>query len=99
MDVDESRSHQAEGMNHEPTSKQLQDDVFWLEDGNIILSVQSKLFKIHKSILSLHSPFFKEMWDLPQPESAPQMDGVPILEMNGVESENWKDFLELLHRG
>jgi len=39
--------------------------VLWLPDGNVVLATDSLLFRVHKSVLSLHSSVFKDMFDLP----------------------------------
>lgn len=42
----------------------------WLSDGNIVLAAACKgkqsvtLFRVHKSILAMQSPIFKEMFDI-----------------------------------
>ncbi|EJD35507.1 hypothetical protein AURDEDRAFT_188723 [Auricularia subglabra TFB-10046 SS5] len=36
---------------------------FWLSDGSIVLSVENVLFKVHRTVLSMHSAFFQSMFD------------------------------------
>lgn len=40
------------------------DSTFFLEDGNIILLAGSTLFRIHKSVLSMHSQIFRDMFNV-----------------------------------
>lgn len=40
------------------------DSVFFLDDGNIILLADSTLFLIHKSVLSMHSEIFRDMFSI-----------------------------------
>ncbi|EAU84620.1 hypothetical protein CC1G_00139 [Coprinopsis cinerea okayama7 len=40
---------------------------FWFHDGSIILQVESKLFKIHQTILANHSEVFAGLFDVPPP--------------------------------
>lgn len=42
----------------------------WLDDGNIILQAGTTQFRVHASILSIHSPVFRDMFNLAQPDSA-----------------------------
>lgn len=42
----------------------------WFEDGNVVLIAESTSFRVHKSILSRTSDFFKDMFSLPQPPLA-----------------------------
>jgi hypothetical protein len=41
-----------------------------MEDGNVILQADNVQFKVHKAVLSEHSPFFAAMFSLPQSEFA-----------------------------
>jgi hypothetical protein len=41
----------------------------WLRDGNVILRAEITLFKVHQSILAIHSAVFRDMFELPQPSS------------------------------
>lgn len=36
----------------------------WFRDGNIVLATHTLLFRVHKSILSLHSSVFRDMFEL-----------------------------------
>lgn len=38
------------------------DPDFFLDDGNVILLAQSTLFRVHKSMLSIHSEIFRDMF-------------------------------------
>ncbi|KAF9011555.1 hypothetical protein BDZ89DRAFT_963947 [Hymenopellis radicata] len=47
------------------------DTTLWLKDGNIILvssQPQAKGFRVHRSILAMHSEFFADMFNLARPE-------------------------------
>lgn len=39
----------------------------WIEDGNIVLAVQGKHFRVHRSILISYSEVFRDMFDCPEP--------------------------------
>ena len=41
----------------------------WLSDGNIVVVAQNTAFRIHKSVVSLHSPVFRDLFSIPQPPS------------------------------
>ena len=51
-----------------------------MPDANIIVrsSDQAK-FCVHKSVLALSSPFFKDLLSLPQPPDAEIVDGLPVV--------------------
>lgn len=42
--------------------------------GSLYLKVERTLYKIHKSVLSRHSPFFRNLFGLPAPDDK-QPDG------------------------
>jgi hypothetical protein len=48
----------------------------WMDDGNIIIQVKNMQYKVHRGTLARHSPFFKDMFALPQPDAA---DMCPII--------------------
>ena len=65
----------------EPTSDEL-----WFDDGNAILSAEDKQFKVHRGMLSTHSPIFKVMFSLPQSSDSDQdqavtVQGCPVVEL------------------
>jgi hypothetical protein len=54
----------------------------WFDDGNIILSAQSKLlFRVHKSMLAAKSPLFSEMITHP-PENQQTIQECPVVLVN-----------------
>ena len=38
-------------------------------------------FRVHKSVLAMSSPFFKDLLSLPQPPDAEIVDGLPVVEL------------------
>ncbi|KAG9111573.1 hypothetical protein FRC07_008036 [Ceratobasidium sp. 392] len=53
--------------------------IHFYSDGNIILNLQGKLFRVHKSVLSLHSRTFSDMFSLASPPNdAEDIDEVPL---------------------
>ena len=40
-------------------------EILWFPGGNIVLSTDAYLFKVHKDILSFQSSVFKDMFDFP----------------------------------
>lgn len=40
-------------------------DFLWFSDGSVVLATDLYLFKVHKSLLSLHSSVFKDMFEPP----------------------------------
>ena len=48
----------------------------------IIQSCDSINFRVHKSVLSLSSPFFGDMFSLPQPSDQEAVDGLPVVRLS-----------------
>jgi hypothetical protein len=51
-----------------------------LPDANIIVrSSDQANFRVHKSLLAVSSPFFKDLLSLPQPSDSELVDGLPVV--------------------
>ena len=51
-----------------------------LPDANIIVRSSDQVdFRVHKSVLAVSSPFFKDLLSLPQPPDAEIVDGLPVV--------------------
>ncbi|KAJ7246356.1 hypothetical protein C8J57DRAFT_726393 [Mycena rebaudengoi] len=73
---------------------------YWFDDGNIILQVEGTQFRIHKSILSLHSSAFLDMFTVPQPANDPTLEGCAIVVLSGDAVEDWTHlFNEIYSKG
>lgn len=56
---------------------------FWLDDGNVILQAENMQFKVHKSILSMNSTVFSDMFCTPQPVSGEQLiEWCPVVHLS-----------------
>lgn len=66
-------------------------NTLWFNDGTVILATSTVLFRIYGGILAHHSPVFRDMFSLPQPQTVPSASetydwesnayGVPIVEV------------------
>ncbi|KAF8167121.1 hypothetical protein B0H34DRAFT_645137 [Crassisporium funariophilum] len=66
----------------------------WFYDGSIVLSVESSLFRVHQTVLALHSKFFERLFANPQPpECETIIDGCHVMPMQ----EDEKDVVDLLN--
>lgn len=77
----------------------------WFDDGNIIIRTVLNenraytVYKVHKSILALHSTVFSDLFDGPQSAfgvASDQYDGLPVIELPDLPSEV-NDFLKALY--
>ncbi|KAF8141061.1 hypothetical protein K438DRAFT_1636255 [Mycena galopus ATCC 62051] len=59
----------------------------WYPDGSVVLQAHDTQFRVHWSVLSMHSSFFNGMLGLPQPPDQPNIDGCPIIELSDSEED------------
>ncbi|KAF8472369.1 hypothetical protein DFH94DRAFT_620850, partial [Russula ochroleuca] len=54
---------------------------FNVPDANLIIRSSDNVnFRVHKSVLAIVSPFFKDLLSLPQPNDSESVDGLPVVE-------------------
>lgn len=68
----------------------------WLSDGNVVLATESLLFRVHKSVLSLHSSVFKDMFDIPLTGDVPRADATDVHSHDGKISADLYEGLPLV---
>ena len=52
-------------------------------DANIIIRSSDLVdFRVHKSVLAMASPFFRDLLSLPQPFDSESVDGLPVIELS-----------------
>lgn len=59
----------------------------WFHDGSIVLQAGSVLFRVHQTILATQSPFFANLFEVPQPPEAEAYDGCPVIALYDSEEE------------
>lgn len=66
-----------------PTHAYTRHPELWFSDGSVVLKAEKVIFRVHMSILSRHSVFFRDMFSLPQPPSQNDdtMDGCPLISL------------------
>ncbi|KAI0632657.1 hypothetical protein C8Q77DRAFT_1118845 [Trametes polyzona] len=57
------------------------DTEFWFEDGTIVLVAQNVGFRVYKRLLAEHSPFFKDLFMIPQPNYVHKIDDCPCVSL------------------
>lgn len=89
--------HQSEPRGFErPRSEQL-----WFYDGNIIIQTPAKQYRVHRSVLAMHSTFFKDMFELPPAaaqgkQANPMLDSCPVVEVPDA-AEDWDAVLSIIY--
>lgn len=74
---------------HTPPNKYTPHSDLWFQDGSVILATETTLFRVHISVLSRHSLFFRDMFRLPQP-SPHSASSQPSFGADDLELE-WED--------
>ena len=62
----------------------------------VIRSSDSVNFKVHKPVLAMASPFFKDLLSLPQPPGSESLDGLPVVQLS-EDSELLGTLLSMLY--
>jgi len=57
-------------------------DISLLDANLVIRSADLGKFRVHKSILAIVSPFFKDLFSLPQPSDSELADGLPVVQLS-----------------
>lgn len=70
----------------------------WHDDGNVILRAQATLFRLHRSILSLHSEVFGDMFKVCSPAAGETIEGCPVVEVQDT-ARDLTHFLLPLYSG
>lgn len=70
----------------------------WYDDGNVVLQAEHMLFKIYLGILQAQSPFFRDMFTLPQQDSnmSEKYEDCPLVVMQGDRAADVRVFLKAL---
>ncbi|KAJ6519076.1 hypothetical protein C8R45DRAFT_950166 [Mycena sanguinolenta] len=69
---------------------------WFFDDGNVVLQAGNIQFRVHWSILALHSSVFRDMQGLPQPPDQPTVDGCPMVELSD-DPDDVEYFLKALY--
>ncbi|TFK84831.1 hypothetical protein K466DRAFT_601694 [Polyporus arcularius HHB13444] len=78
-----------------PTDDCTADAEFCFDDGNIILEAKGTQFKVYEGPLIAHSPFFRDMLSLPQPQGATAGNAPPLVKLP-ESPEDLRHFLRAL---
>lgn len=68
-----------------------------MEDGTVVIKSRNAQFRVHRGTLSMHSEFFKNMFDIPQPEDAETICGCPVIDVADT-SEDWVALLKMVYQ-
>ncbi|KAI0375591.1 hypothetical protein BV20DRAFT_959582 [Pilatotrama ljubarskyi] len=92
---------QSSGPPPTPTPQKVQvqkHSEYFFNDGNVVIQVEDIQYNLHRSLLALHSPVFRELFTLPQPVGSTEgrADDHPIT-LSGIRAMDFTRFLWLLY--
>lgn len=64
-----------------PSDSVVRSQELWFDDGNTVLQAENTQFKVHRGVLSKHSPIFADLFRVPQPTNEPTVDGCPVVQL------------------
>jgi hypothetical protein len=68
-----------------------------IPDANLIIRSSDLVdFQVHKAVLALASPFFKDLLSLPQPSDSESIDGLPVVHLS-EDSELLNSLVSILY--
>jgi len=79
------------------TVKVVRSSKFWFQDGNVVLQAEHTQFRLHRSVLSMHCPIFRDMFACSLPENGPTVDGCPLVHLSET-LEDVKNFVKILYK-
>jgi len=79
------------------TVKVVRSSKFWFQDGNVVLQAEHTQFRLHRSVLSMHCPIFRDMFACSLPENGPTVDGCPLVHFSET-LEDTENFIKILYK-
>ncbi|KAI1787708.1 hypothetical protein LXA43DRAFT_683630 [Ganoderma leucocontextum] len=74
------QDHDASGRQTTALGEVQRDQDVWLPDGSIIVITENIAFRVHKSVLSLHSEVFRDLFLVPTPRASNTADPMETLD-------------------
>ena len=70
----------------------------WFDDGSVVLQAEQTIFKVYRGPLQQHSPFFSDLFTLPQQErdGSEKYEGCPLVLMAGDTAQDATVFLKAI---
>ncbi|KAH9912776.1 uncharacterized protein BXZ73DRAFT_55888 [Epithele typhae] len=72
---------------------------YYLEDGNLVILVEKTLFRVFRSTFTRHSPVFRDLFSLPNPEGSTSegMDDANPVQLSGISPVDFERLLWVLY--
>lgn len=78
-------------------SSHTRDTDLWFNDGNLVIQVAPRLFRVHRGVLAISSNFFSDMLAFPESETQEMYEGVPLVIFRDDDAIDAAYFLKTLY--
>jgi hypothetical protein len=79
--TDESASAKRRRIDEDDGPGKVTRSKVWFADGNLVIQAESTQFRVHGSVLSMHSSVLKDCFEIPQPTEQETVEGCPLVHM------------------
>lgn len=79
------------------TSSCTRDPELWFDDGNLVIQVTPRLFRLHRGVLALSSNFFRDMVAFPRAAEEDTYDDVPLVVLRDDDARDAAHFFKALY--
>ncbi|KAL1730110.1 hypothetical protein EV714DRAFT_273071 [Schizophyllum commune] len=73
------------------------DPDLWFDDGNLVIQVTPRLFRVHRGVLALSSTFFRDMINFPKAQEQDTYEDVPLIVLHDDDARDAAHFLKALY--
>ncbi|KAL1752185.1 hypothetical protein FB107DRAFT_293344 [Schizophyllum commune] len=73
------------------------DPDLWFKDGNLVVQVTPRLFRLHRGILASHSNFFRDMVQFPESSEQDMYDEVPLVVLHDDDARDVVHFFKAIY--
>ncbi|KAJ7237023.1 hypothetical protein B0H12DRAFT_1190794 [Mycena haematopus] len=80
-----------------PKARVTRSDEIWHSDGSVVLQAEQTQWKVHWTVLALHSTYFRDLHAQPHPPKPSDIDGCPVIELFDDDAQDVEDVLMALY--
>ncbi|KAI5900106.1 uncharacterized protein SCHCODRAFT_02607004 [Schizophyllum commune H4-8] len=73
------------------------DPDLWFDDGNLVIQVTSRLFRVHRGVLAFSSNYFRDMINFPKTQEQDTYEDVPLIALHDDDPRDAAEFLKALY--
>ncbi|KAI5900105.1 uncharacterized protein SCHCODRAFT_02606999 [Schizophyllum commune H4-8] len=69
----------------------------WFKDGNLVIQVFPRLFRLHRGVLASHTNFFRDMVQFPESSEQDMYDEVPLVILHDDDARDAVHFFKAIY--